>query len=51
MVSRPWTNAAIVMGMIAAQTSYSAMFAICAIFPAIAVLLGLRNQAATRQAV
>ena len=41
----------IVMGMIAAQTSYAAMFGVCAIFPAIAVLLGLRNQAAARQAV
>jgi MFS family permease len=39
----------IVMGLIAAQSSYSVMFAICAIFPAIAVLLGLRNQAAARQ--
>ncbi len=39
----------IVMGLIAAQTSYSAMFAICAIFPAIAVLIGLRNQATARQ--
>lgn len=39
----------IVMGLIAAQTSYSVMFAICAIFPAIAVVLGLRNQAAARR--
>jgi hypothetical protein len=35
--------------MIAAQTSYSAMFAFCALFPAIAVVIGLRNQSAARQ--
>jgi MFS family permease len=39
----------IVMGLIAAQTSYSAMFAFCALFPAIAVAIGLRNQSAARQ--
>lgn len=42
-------SGSIVMGIVAAQAGYSTMFAICAIFPAIAVVLGLRNGSVTRQ--
>jgi predicted MFS family arabinose efflux permease len=44
-------SGAIVMGIVAAQAGYATMFAICAVFPAIAVVLGMRQQAAARQAV
>ena len=44
-------SGSIVMGIVAAQAGYSMMFAISAIFPAIAVVLGMRQQTAIRQRV
>jgi len=42
-------SGSIVMGIVAAQAGYATMFAVCAIFPAIAVVLGIRQQAAARR--
>ena len=37
-------SGSIVMGLVAAQAGYAAMFAICAVFPAIALVIGLRQR-------
>jgi predicted MFS family arabinose efflux permease len=44
-------SGSIVMGLVAASTGYAAMFAICAVFPAVAVVYGLTQARVDRVAV